>query len=91
MEQSSFEVINIDADPINHGKPICVLEFEEQKNGDKIRYDKEALENILLNEHVKDYKIMAVSIVGAFRKGKSLMTNFFLRYLYAHVSKIKNF
>ena len=91
MEQSSFEIIDLDKDPTLYGNPICVLEFTDQENGDKIKYDQEALERILLHDEVTDRKIMAVSIVGAFRKGKSFMTNFFLRYLYAHVSKIKNF
>ena len=88
MQQSSFEIIIMQEDPTLYGKPVCVLEFKDQESGDRIKFDKEALENILLHEEVKDRKIMAMSIVGAFRKGKSFMMDYFLRYLYAHVSTI---
>ena len=37
------------------------------------------------NPFVKTRKIVALSIVGPYRKGKSLFLNYCLRYLYAHV------
>lgn len=36
---------------------------------------------ILLQKDVKDREIVVISIAGAFRKGKSFMLNFFLKYL----------
>lgn len=86
MNNSSFEMITLNDNPSNHGNPICIVEFKDQENGDKVIFHKASLEDILLHEKVKDRKVMVVSVVGAFRKGKSFMLDYFLRYLYAHVS-----
>jgi len=45
--------------------------------------DDTALTEILLKNDVKDRSIVIVSVAGAFRKGKSFILDFFLRYLYA--------
>lgn len=46
------------------------------------------LEDILSQKDFKDREIVVISIAGAFRKGKSFMLNFFLKYLNERVKNI---
>lgn len=45
------------------------------------------LKEIFEKDDIKDRFVVAVAIAGAFRKGKSFLLNYFLRYLNAQVSQ----
>lgn len=49
----------------------------------------EKLTAMLLHEDVKDREVVVVSIAGAFRKGKSFILNFCLKYIDEKVIKIQ--
>lgn len=63
--------------------PVQIVRTEEDHS---FTLDDEALAEILNKNDVKDRAVVVVSVAGAFRKGKSFMLDFFLRYLYAKVS-----
>ena len=56
------------------------------KGDHSFELDEEALEKILLDPRIRNKKVVVVSVAGAFRKGKSFLLDFFLRYLSAKVS-----
>lgn len=51
--------------------------------------DEDALSRVLMHPDVRDKHVVVVSVAGAFRKGKSFILDFFLRYMKAKVSKFK--
>lgn len=63
-----------------HAVPIVIAEENHQ-----FILDEKALENILLKDDIKDRNVVVVSVAGAFRKGKSFLLDFFLRYMRATV------
>ncbi|MEE6528346.1 hypothetical protein FKM82_030526, partial [Ascaphus truei] len=54
-----------------------------QKDDHSFQLDEEALASVLLQEHVRDLDVVVVSVAGAFRKGKSFLLDFMLRYVYS--------
>lgn len=47
----------------------------------------ENLKQIFESTNIKDRDVVIISIAGPYRKGKSFLLNFFLRYLYAQVKQ----
>lgn len=48
--------------------------------------DTEALARILLAPQIRDKHVVVLSVAGAFRKGKSFLLDFMLRYMYREVN-----
>ncbi|KAL7020218.1 hypothetical protein ACKWTF_011421 [Chironomus riparius] len=69
------------------GKPICIWNFTDQK---KVLIDSEGLGNIFNHPEIKDRKVAIISLIGAFRSGKSFFLDYCLRFLYAHFPSINN-
>lgn len=80
-----IEVMNdTEMDEVNkEARPIQIV-----TTGDDHTFvlDEDTLTEVLLQDHIKDRFVVVVSVAGAFRKGKSFLLDFFLRYLYAKVN-----
>lgn len=66
-----------------YGEALSIIKFNDSASLD---FSKDTLEGLLLHPDVKNRKVVLLSIVGAFRKGKSFFLDYCLRYLYGHVS-----
>ncbi|XP_075931969.1 atlastin-2-like isoform X2 [Anarhichas minor] len=62
-------------------RPIQIVVANEDEHSFEL--DAAALERILLQDHVKDLNVVVVSVAGAFRKGKSFLLDFMLRYMHS--------
>lgn len=72
----------------NEGRPVQVVLAHPDHT---FELDEEALSEILLHDDVKDRSVVVVSVAGAFRKGKSFLLDFFLRYMNSKVYVISKF
>lgn len=70
-------------EPDGRARPVQVLLVKDDHT---FELDEAALSRILLAEEVREREVVAVSVAGAFRKGKSFLMDFMLRYMYKQVS-----
>ncbi len=70
-------------DELEASGPVQIVIADEENH--EFSLDEEALERILLQERVRDLHVVVVSVAGAFRKGKSFLLDFMLRYMYSQV------
>lgn len=75
LTDSSMEKKNMKEDK---GHPVQVVLAHPNHT---FELDEEALSDILLQDDIKDRSVVVVSVAGAFRKGKSFLLDFFLRYM----------
>lgn len=60
---------------------VQIVNFNDETK--EFELNEDGLVSILNHEKAKDKPVVVISIAGDFRKGKSFMLNFFLRYLKA--------
>ncbi|XP_056677058.1 atlastin-1 isoform X7 [Monodelphis domestica] len=78
-----YEWSSEEEDTLKKAGPVQVLIMKDDHS---FELDETALNRILLSEAVRDKEVVAVSVAGAFRKGKSFLMDFMLRYMYNQVS-----
>ncbi|KAG7236911.1 hypothetical protein INR49_000123 [Caranx melampygus] len=61
-------------------RPVQIVTADEDEHSFTLQ--EAALERLLLREEVQDLHVVVVSVAGAFRKGKSFLLDFMLRYMY---------
>uniref|UniRef100_A0A4W3IKN2 Atlastin-1 n=1 Tax=Callorhinchus milii TaxID=7868 RepID=A0A4W3IKN2_CALMI len=66
-------------EPVEKARPVQILVVNDDHT---FELDEEALNKILLSDEVRDREVVALSVAGAFRKGKSFLMDFMLRYMY---------
>ncbi|XP_058506336.1 atlastin-3 [Solea solea] len=64
------------------GEPGPVQIVRVCKDDHSFELDTEALSQILLAPEIRDKHVVVLSVAGAFRKGKSFLLDFMLRYMY---------
>ena len=70
------------------GVPLPIIYFGNVKSKEKFVFSEKDFSIILNDKQVVDRKVAIISVVGAFRKGKSFLLDYCLRYLYANVSSV---
>ena len=68
--------------------PVQIVSVSKEDHS--FTLDTKALERILLAPEVRDKDVVVLSVAGAFRKGKSFILDFMLRYLHRKVSSYVN-
>lgn len=64
-------------------KSVQIVTSNGGENTHSVELDDKALVNTLLKPALKNKKVVVVSVVGTYRKGKSFLLDFFLRYMNA--------
>lgn len=80
--EKAYEWSSEEEESVRKAGPVQVLIVKDDHS---FELDEAALNRILLSEAVRDKEVVAVSVAGAFRKGKSFLMDFMLRYMYNKV------
>jgi len=62
------------------GRPVSILTINQDES---FTLDEEALKTVLTENNIKNKPVCIIPVAGAFRKGKSFLLNFMVRYLKA--------
>lgn len=67
------------------GQAVQVISTSEEHT---FILNEDELSEVLMRDEIKDRFVCLVSVAGAFRKGKSFLLDFFLRYMYSQVNQL---
>lgn len=81
-DKNVYDWSSEEEEPDGRARPVQVLLVKDDHS---FELDEAALNRILLADEVRDREVVAISVAGAFRKGKSFLMDFMLRYMYNHV------
>ncbi|XP_010896869.1 atlastin-2 isoform X4 [Esox lucius] len=84
MSPEERDTLLSELNDISSARPVQIVVAHEDDHAFEL--DEAALERILLQEHVRDLNVVVVSVAGAFRKGKSFLLDFMLRFMYNKMS-----
>ncbi|XP_060118263.1 atlastin-1 isoform X1 [Heteronotia binoei] len=79
FSEKNYEWSSEEEEVEKKARPVQVLIVKDDHS---FELDEGALNRILLSETIRDREVVAVSVAGAFRKGKSFLMDFMLRYMY---------
>uniref|UniRef100_A0A1A8CMD8 Ring finger protein 112 n=1 Tax=Nothobranchius kadleci TaxID=1051664 RepID=A0A1A8CMD8_NOTKA len=74
------ELQDEEEEELGTARPVQIVVADEEEHSFLLQ--EAALERLLLREEVQDLNVVVVSVAGAFRKGKSFLLDFMLRYMY---------
>lgn len=74
-----------EGEEVGVARPVQIVTANEEEHSFSL--NEEALERLLLREEVQDLHVVVVSVAGAFRKGKSFLLDFMLRFMYKQVRR----
>ncbi|KAK9540742.1 hypothetical protein VZT92_003174 [Zoarces viviparus] len=79
-QEAEEEADLLEEDDVGMARPVQIVVADEEEHSFSLQ--EEALERLLLQEEVRDLQVVVVSVAGAFRKGKSFLLDFMLRFMY---------
>ena len=74
----SVEFVDGEEAAVSKPHPIQIVKVLDDHTFD---LDMDALKEVLLSEEVQNRKVAVISVAGAFRKGKSFLLDYLLRFL----------
>ena len=70
-----------DSTELNNNEPRAI-QIIEAKPDHTFELNLESLKEVVQRPHVRDKRVMVLSVAGAFRKGKSFLLDFLLRQVF---------
>ncbi|XP_070835507.1 atlastin-2-like isoform X1 [Chaetodon trifascialis] len=80
MKREEEEDDLLEEEEVDVARPVQIVVADEEEHSFSLQ--EEALERLLLQDEVQDLHVVVVSVAGAFRKGKSFLLDFMLRFMY---------